>query len=565
MMIQGIGVSEGIGRGQAVCLVEPEFDLSCHTVASAAAEQERLAAAVAQLRAALEQRIAASAGEQAEILASHRELLADPALLPQIERLIGEQRCNSEYAAATVFGQFIELFQSSGDELLALRATDLKDLRQNLLKLLNGVPLVDLHRIPAGTVLVTEELSTSVAAGIRPEKIAGIVTRIGGKTAHMAIIARSLGIPAVVQVAPEQFQPGQEVIVDGTHGTVIIDPDAAQQADCRRRQEQLQARRAELEQYRGVPSRSRDGVTVTLCANAGLALDIDAAKAGDAEGIGLFRTEFLYMDRSAPPGEAEQFAVYKRAAETFGDQPVIIRTLDVGGDKEIAYLGIEPEENPFLGYRAIRYCLEHEELFRTQLRAILRASAFGNVQIMIPMVAAVEEFTRARALITAVQAELEQEGTAFDPRLAVGLMMETPAAAVMADTLARQADFFSIGTNDLTQYVLAADRGNKRVAGLYNTAHPAVLRLLYQIGQAAGQAGIPCGLCGEAGADPQLIAFLLGCGIDELSMTAGKILAAREIVRKTDIGRARAYIEAHLAAVATTAEAGEFLEKLARE
>ena len=561
MELKGLGVSDGIGIGKAVVLENEEFDASKYEVDSNE-EKIRLSNAVDTLLKTLEEKAEQASGEQAEILGSHVNMLQDPILMSDIVKLIKDENCNSEYASAAVFDQYIQIFLSSGDELLELRASDLKDIKNNLLATLLGKPLMDVSRLPAGTILVAEELTTSIAAGINPENISAIVTMMGGKTSHMAIIARSIGIPAVVGISIEQIENGTSMIADGSHGILHLNPSEAQIKEYKEKQDVLEQNKLALEKFRGMKSITPDDREIELCANIGLELDIDLAVKSDAEGVGLFRTEFLYMNRNFAPGEEEQFNAYKKAAVAFKEGSVIIRTLDIGGDKEIPYMELEKEENPFLGWRAIRYCLDKNEIFLTQIRAILRASAFGSIKIMIPMISTVTEIKRAKKLIQQVKAELTKENIAFNKEIPVGIMVETPAAAILADQFAKEVDFFSIGTNDLTQYTMAVDRGNKKVADLYSTYNPAVLRLIYHTAQAAEKNGIMCGVCGESAADPLLIKFLIGSGINELSMSGVSILKAREIVRSSSYLELREKVKENLEQLQDVEDAVVFLQTL---
>ena len=529
MRLQGIGVSPGITIGAAYVVTEPIVDVTKKSAGPD--EAARLSLAIGKLAAALSQKAAAASGTQADILESHVILLSDPEISSEIEAMIQGEHCNCEYAAETVFEKYAEIFHQSGDELMMMRAGDMRDIKNGLLAILSGYELPDLGAIPKGSILAANELTTSLAAGIDETMVSGFVTGVGGPTSHMAIIARSMGLPAVAGV--NRIEHGDRLIVNGDIGEVIVKPTDEELAQYSRLIEQRRIKKEALEKYKGMPSVTRDGRTVELFVNIGLASDIDKAAESEAEGVGLFRTEFLYMNRNTAPTEEEQFAVYKKAALAFQGRPVIIRTLDIGGDKEIPYLGLEKEENPFLGWRAIRYCIDREEIFSAQIKAILRASAFGSVKIMLPMISDIREVRYVKSLIEKCKAELAMQAVAFDRGIAVGIMIETPAAAVMAGAFAKEADFFSIGTNDLTQYVMAADRGNQKVARLYSVYNPAVLSLVYHVAKEARRNKIHCGICGEAGADPVLTKFFIGCGISELSMAYSSILEVRSIIRQT--------------------------------
>ena len=376
----------------------------------------------------------------------------------------------------------------------------------------------------------------------------------------MAIIARSMGLPAVVGISG--IEHGDRLIINGGTGEIIVNPSQAALAEYRSLMEGQRRKKEALEKYRGLPNETLDGRHVELCANIGLEADILKASEADVDGVGLFRTEFLFMNRSAAPTEEEQFAVYKKTALAFGKRPVIIRTLDIGGDKEIPYLGLEKEENPFLGWRAIRYCMDREEIFAAQLKAILRASAFGNIKIMLPMIADLRELRYAKSLINRLGGELAKQGIAFDQNIAVGIMVETPAAALLAGAFAKEADFFSIGTNDLTQYVMAVDRGNQKVAKLYSAYNPAVLRLIYHVSQEARRHNIPCGICGEAGSDALLTRFFVGCGISEFSMTSASVLEIRSIIRQMAYANAKAMIDVSVEQLADFEDSIALLQRL---
>ena len=561
MRLKGLGVSAGIGIGTAYVIKEYVADVS--RKAAGRDEIGRFNRAVESLSSILGEMAAAVIGEQAEILESHIILLSDPVMLADIENMILSEQCNSEYAVNTVFENYAEIFTQTGDELLMMRAGDMRDIKNNLLAIMNGHELPNLSLIPEDCILVADELTTSLAAGIDEKLTSGLITNIGGPTSHMAIIARSMELPAVAGIANiSEIRHGVGLIIDGDSGEVIVNPTESEIAEYQALANEISIKKKALEKYRGTPGKTLDGRHIELCANIGLETDIQKASESDADGVGLFRTEFLFMNRNAAPSEEEQFAVYKKAALAFGKRPVIIRTLDVGGDKEIPYLGLEKEENPFLGWRAIRYCIDNREVFAAQIRAILRASAFGFVKIMLPMISDIREFRRSKALINDMKRELMEQGIDYDMHINVGIMIETPAAAIMADVLAREADFFSIGTNDLTQYVMAVDRGNQKVAGLYSVYNPAVLRLIRDVANAALLRNIPCGICGEAGADPLLTKFLIGCGINELSMTHSSILEVKSIICRTNYSETKAMISESINQLADVEAATAFLRLL---
>ena len=534
-MFKGIGASAGIGIGRAVLVREPDLDYSHVVFAGVEEEQERLSAAVAaftEQTCAMAGRIEARVGQQqAEILLGQITMIEDPCMTGQMKELIAAGQC-AEEALDTVCRMYIETFASMEDELMRLRATDVEDLRTRILKILLGQDDLDLSGLPADAVLVAHDLTPSMTAGLKRGSIVGILTEAGGMTSHCAILARTMELPAVLSIhgLMDKVKDGDTMILDGGNGIAILSPDEGTLAHYRKRQERFREARAALIQFAGKPTRMEDGRTVALYGNIGSPEHAEQVMEATGEGIGLFRTEVLFMNRESMPDEDEQFEAYRRAVEIMDGREVIIRTLDVGGDKNIPYLGREKEDNPFLGFRAVRYCLEREDVFRPQLRALLRASAFGNLKIMLPMLTRLEELRRTRALLEKLKGELEREGIPYNKGVRLGVMIETPAAVLTADLLAKEADFFSIGTNDLTQYVMAADRGNPHVSGLGVPYQPAVLRAIRDVIAAGHRAGIPVGMCGEAAADPKMIPLLLSFGLDEFSVTPAAILQTRKSI-----------------------------------
>ena len=563
-MLHGIGASEGIGIGTAVLVAEPDLDYSHVTPAGPQAEKARLAAAVdtfIQKTSALADTMREQVGEkQAEILSGQVMMLSDPYMQSQMNDVIDAGSC-AEGAVDSVCRMYADLFSSMDDEMMRQRASDVGDLRARLLGLLLGREAVDLSAVPAGSVLVARDFTPSMTAALRRENVAAIVTEAGGFTSHSAILARTMSLPAVLSVpgVTALVKSGDTLVVDGGEGAVLQNPEPSQLKAYRARQAELAAQRAALEQFRGLPTRTADGREVQLFCNIGSDRDLAAVLENTGEGVGLFRTEFLFLDRAALPTEEEQFQVYRTVAEGLAGREVIIRTLDVGGDKDIPYLGLKQEENPFLGCRAIRYCLGHQEMFRAQLRALLRASAFGKVRIMLPLVTRLDEVRAARALLEELKGELDRSGIAYDKNIPLGVMVETPAAALIADLLAREADFFSIGTNDLTQYTMAVDRGNADVAYLYSPLDPAVLRSLRAVIRAGKAAGIPVGMCGEAAADPRLIPLLLSFGLDEFSVSPAAVLSTRRAIAGWTAAGADAVAERAMA-LATEAEVAALLK-----
>lgn len=551
-MFKGTNASAGIGIGKAAIIKENELVIRPEKVIDGAAEVERFKGALAETIAQTETLaadLATRVGEkEAEIMQGHLMLLNDPMLTNEIENAITGDNVCSEFAIETVCTMYADMFASMDDELMQQRATDMRDIKVRLQQVLQGVKPVDIAALPEGSVIVAKDLTPSMTAGINPANVAGIVTEMGGRTSHSAILARALEIPAVVAVPGilGQVEDGAEMIVDGSEGVVLAAPSEEEKAEYTAKRDQFLREKKELEQYIGKPTVTRDGVEIELVANIGNPDDVEKVLQYDGEGVGLFRTEFLFMDRTAMPTEEEQFEAYKKVAIALNGRPVIIRTLDIGGDKEIPYMGLQKDENPFLGYRAIRFCLDRkDDVYRPQLRALLRASAFGQIKIMIPMVTCIEEIREAKALIEEIKKELDEKGIAYNKEIKVGIMVETAAASLMADVFAKEVDFFSIGTNDLTQYTMSVDRGNEKVSYLYSAFNPAVLRSIRNIIKCGREAGIMVGMCGEAASDPMMIPLLLAFGLNEFSMSSSAILKARKMIT--------GYSEAELQAVADKA------------
>lgn len=536
-MYHGIGASKGYGIGRVTIYRDADLRYTPRSDCDAQAEKMRLNDALKlffEKNERLSARVRETAGESAaEIILGHMMMMKDPYMCSEIEKRIDAGQC-AEAAVETVCDLFIAMFSAVDDEMTKQRATDVKDIKSEMLALLLGVHTVDLSDLPKDTVLVAKELTPSMTACINRKNVVGFITEVGSKTSHAAILARAMEIPAVLSVenATEHFKDNQLVIVDGIQGEVLTDPEQETVAAYIRLRMDFEKERAALAKFVGLETRTQDGEKVQLFANIGTPEDASQVIAYDGEGVGLFRTEFLFMDRSTMPDENEQFEAYKKALLIMKNKTVIIRTLDIGGDKEIPYLGLKKEENPFLGFRAVRYCLKNSEMYKTQLRALLRASAYGDLQIMIPLVTGVDEVRQVKALIREIRAELDEKVIAYNKNLKVGVMIETPSAAILADVLAKEADFFSIGTNDLTGYVMAVDRGNADVAYLYSAFSPAVLRMLRHIISEGKKAGIPVGMCGEAAADPLLIPLLISFGLDEYSVNPTSLLATRREISR---------------------------------
>lgn len=565
-MARGTGASAGIGIGKAAILREEKLVIENTGIEDAEAEKERFKSAVEQSIAdvsALAGDMASRIGEkEAEILNGHLMLLQDPMLTGEIENQIDNDKVCSEFAVETVCNMYADMFASMDDELMQQRAADMRDIKTRMQKILLGVQSVDVSLLPAGTILMAEDLTPSVTAGINPDNVAGIVTELGGRTSHSAILSRALEIPAVVAASGilSEVKDGDELILDGESGEIFVNPGSDLIAEYEKRRDAYLQEKEELKQYIGTSSTTVDGVTVEIAANIGKPEDVDRVLAYDGEGIGLYRTEFLFMDRNEMPTEDEQFEAYKKVAVAMKGKPVIIRTLDIGGDKEIPYMGLKKDENPFLGYRAIRFCLDRkDDIYRPQLKALLRASAFGNIKIMVPMVTCIEEYREAKELVADIGKELDEAGIAYNKEIQVGIMVETAAASLMADVFAKEVDFFSIGTNDLTQYTMSVDRGNDKVSYLYSTFNPAVLRSIRHIIECGRREGIMVGMCGEAASDPLMIPLLLAFGLNEFSMSASAILKARKYITGYSVEELKAVAEQAMGFV-TAAETQQFMK-----
>ena len=565
-MLKGVNASEGIGIGKVMLIEEVSLDYEKKQITDTQAEIDRYRKvfdAYCEKTEKQAENIKNTIGEkEADIILGHLLMIKDPAMSSSIEGNISSGCC-AEDAVAQVCDMFIGVFSMADDELTKQRASDVEDIKNGLITMLLGKEEVDIASAPSGTVLVAKDLTPSMTSCIVKENIVGIVTEVGGKTSHSAILARAMEIPAVLSVpnVMETFENGQEIIVDGSHGEVIENPSDGEIAIYREKTIEYKKEKKELKKFIGKETVTADGVKVELCCNIGKPDDADAVLSKDGEGVGLFRTEFLYMDSSSIPTEEEQFEAYKKTVLKLGDKPLIIRTLDVGGDKDIPYLGLSKEDNPFMGFRAVRYCLHREDVYKPQLRALLRASAFGNIKIMIPLVTCIDEVREVKAMIENIKAELDSENIAYNKDVQVGVMVETPAASLIADLLAEEADFFSIGTHDLTGYTMAVDRGNADVAYLYSAFQPAVLRSIKKIIEDGKD--IMVGMCGEAAADPLLIPLLLAFGLDEFSVSATSVLKTRKIISQWTIDEAKEVAEKALT-LKTESEVVEYLTSVAK-
>ncbi|MBC7251917.1 MAG: phosphoenolpyruvate--protein phosphotransferase [Anaerolineae bacterium] len=551
--LQGIGASEGYAVAPAFVYRRPDLRVEQRAVDDVQAEVDRFQQAVAVARQQLDeiqQQVSTTADEQTgRIFEFHRMMLEDAELLHAVEDTITAERCNAEFAVQRVIERWVSRFEGLDDDLMRARAADVRDVGHRLLAVLMGVEQAQLSQLPEPVIIVADDLVPSETALLDRERVRGLCTALGGSTSHTAILARMWGIPAVVGLggAILTVASGTTLALDGESGVVEIDPSPETVRTYRARQERLATLQAEAMERAEEPAITRDGHQVEVVANIG---DVESAREAikyGAEGVGLLRTEFLYLERTTLPDEEEQLAAYRAIAEIMGQRPLIVRTLDVGGDKQLPYLDIGPELNPFLGVRAIRLCLERPDIFQPQLRAILRAGVGHNVKIMFPMVATREEILRAREALDQARRSLEAEGVPCADEVEVGIMVETPAAAIAADVLAPEVDFFSIGSNDLTQYTLAVDRGNERVSYLYHALDPAVLRLIRIVIEAGHAAGKWVGVCGEMAGQRAAIPILLGLGLDEFSMNPRAIPLAKHLIRQLDYSQAQALAQEVLA------------------
>ncbi|WP_068504882.1 phosphoenolpyruvate--protein phosphotransferase [Paenibacillus kribbensis] len=538
LKISGIAASAGIAIARAFILEHPNYAVERRAVGDVEAEIARLDAALAESQTELEaikEKTLKELGEKkAEIFASHLLILNDPELIDPVKAKIKDEQLNADYALDEVATQFISMFENMKSAYLQERASDMRDVTKRVLNHLLGVHFVSPAEIAEETIVLAEDLTPSDTAQLNREFVKGFATNIGGRTSHSAIMARSLEIPAVVGTKNilSQAKSGDLIIVDGLDGHVFVNPSEEIIAEYRAKQVAYDKQREEWRKLRGEATVSVDGVHVELAANIGTPNDVAGVLDNGGEGVGLYRTEFLYMGRDKLPSEEVQYTAYKTVLEKMEGKPVVVRTLDIGGDKELPYLDLPKEMNPFLGFRAIRLCLDRQDIFRTQLRALLRASVHGNLRIMFPMIATLNEFREAKAVLLEEKEKLVAEGVAVSEEIQLGIMVEIPSTAVLADQFAKEVDFFSIGTNDLIQYTMAADRMNERVSYLYQPYNPSILRLVKMVIDAAHREGRWAGMCGEMAGDATAIPLLLGLGLDEFSMSATSILPARSLISK---------------------------------
>ncbi len=533
LKFKAIGVSEGLAHAKALVIREADLSVVKTQITDVAAEQQRVTDAVEKAKAqisALRDEAEKNIGpEEAEIFDAHLLMLDDPDFVEGMTNLIADEQVCAEYACSVNCENFQEMFRSMDDEYMQARAADIGDISTRVLKNLKGVADNAIDAITEPCIIVANDLTPSDTAKIGSKPVVGFITRIGGRTSHSAIMARSMGVPAIAGAGEQAnaIEDGMELLLDGASGEIIAEPDEPTLAAFAEKQKADEAHRAMLAQYKDREGATADGRRVVIEGNIGTPDDAARVAELGGEGVGLFRSEFLFMDRPDLPSEEEQFQAYKKACEIMQGKPVIIRTLDIGGDKEVPALGLEKEQNPFLGYRAIRICLNRTELFLTQLRALLRAAKYGDLRIMFPMISSVDEVRSAKQVLEQAKAALAAEGAEFAPNVKVGIMVEIPVAAVCADVLAKEVDFFSIGTNDLIQYSCAVDRINEKISYLYRPLHPGVLRLIAMTAKAANENGIEVGVCGEMAGTPGMAPVLCGLGVTNLSMSASAMLAAK--------------------------------------
>lgn len=535
-MIKGNGVSTGIGFGTVVVLRKENKQIEKNVVENPDEEMKRFKEALSKVTDETEQIVEKASGTEREIMNAYLMILQDPTLIAETGNAIMNQNYNAEYAVEVGFNNVIQIFENMDDEYMAGRARDIADIKERILAKLSNIEIVDLSQLHPNTIIVATELTTSDTAKLNFKNVVGIITEVGGENSHTSIMARTHAIPAITKVkdATKIFNDGENVALNGATGEIYQNPTQEEREKLEKIEEQITKEKAELDKYKEEVTKTGDGYVVELVANIGTPSDVEIVLKNSAEGVGLFRSEFLYMDSENMPTEEEQFNAYKEVAEKMEGRPVIIRTLDIGGDKNLKYLQLEKEANPFLGYRAIRLCLDKTSIFKTQLKAILRASAFGNLSIMFPMISSIEELREAKKILEECKTELEQKDIPYKKNIKVGIMIEIPSAALIASGLAKECDFFSIGTNDLIQYTVAVERGNEKISKLYTKFHPAVIKLIKSSIDGAHDAGIFCGMCGEAAGDELYIPLLIGLGLDEFSMNSNSILKARKKISELE-------------------------------
>lgn len=540
-MLKGMGISDGIGIGKAIILNNEEIKLEKIRTDDIEQEKKIFLDAIQSVKDETKNLISTLNGTEKDIMEAYLAILQDDTLVQETIKIIEQEKCNADYGADVGFNKIIQIFEQMDDPYMAARSRDIADMKRKVLSKILNIKEINLSKLPIHTILVAKELSTSNTAKLDLKNIEGIITEIGGENSHTAIMARTHRIPAIVGIKNVTNLINEEdvIAINGKTGEIFINPSKEEEKNLIEIKEKSDDIKKELEEYKNKPSITKDGHQVELMANIGDVGDINIVTENTAEGVGLFRSEFLYMNSDDFPTENEQFEAYKKVAESMPNKKIVVRTLDIGGDKNLKYMKLPQEENPFLGYRAIRIYLDNIALFKVQLRAILRASYYGNLAIMFPMIASVKELVDAKKVVEDVKKELREKNILFNENIKIGIMIEIPSAAIMADELAKECDFFSIGTNDLIQYTLAVERGNEKVASLYTHFHPAVIRLIKYVIDSAHNNGIICGMCGEAAGDSLYIPLLVGMGLDDFSMNANKILESRKLVRSLDYSKCK--------------------------
>ena len=544
-MLVGKSASSGIAIGKALVILHNDIKIEEGLTTVPENELKRLMDAIQTAKGeltSLHDRVLQEMGaDKAAIFEAHLMILEDPEMIEATTDLIKNQKFKATYALDQVAKQFISIFHSMDNEYMKERAVDVKDVTDRILRIMLGIKVYDLSALKEDVILVAKDITPSEMATLKREHVLGLITEIGGKTSHTAIMARTLEIPAIVGLkdATKLILNNEMIAFSGDAGEVFQSPDEKTLTHFKRQKTDDELLRKELKNFIGQKSSTLDNHTVKLEANIASVIDTEVAMKNDAEGVGLFRTEFIYMNRNTAPSENEQFEIYKAVLEKMQKRPTVIRTLDVGGDKEISYLKIAKEDNPFLGHRAIRYCLDNKDIFKDQLRALLRASVYGHLQIMFPMISGLEEVLLAKEILDECKLELDKNGISYSKTVKIGIMIEIPSAAIMSDLLAQHVDFFSIGTNDLIQYTCAVDRMNEKVHHLYDPFHPAVLRLISQVISAGNKAGIEVAMCGEMASNQKLTEVLLGMGLTHFSMTPSAILKTRKTIRNLDYKKAQ--------------------------
>lgn len=564
-MLKGTGISDGIGLGKAIIFKSQKIKLEKNKIKDVTLEKEKFYKAIKEVEKEIEDLLEKISGTEKEIMQAYLLILQDPNLIQKTIEIIEKEKWDAAYATEIGFNEIIKEFEKVDDTYISERSKDIEDMKKKIIAKIIGKEEINLSKLPSNTILVAKELSTSDIAKLDFKNIEGIITEVGGMNSHMAIMARTHEIPSSVGVnkITQNIKQNDVVAINGKTGEIFVNPSKKEYKNFEEIKEKIKKEKNELENYKNQDSITKDGHEVKVLANIGMPDDAKIVIQNTAEGVGLFRSEFLYMNSENFPTENEQFEAYKKVVLKLKNKEVIIRTLDIGGDKDLKYMKLPKEDNPFLGYRAIRICLDDINLFKVQLRAILKASAYGNVAIMIPMISSLEELRKTKEIINEVKEELREKKIKFDENIKIGIMIEIPAAALIADELAKECDFFSIGTNDLIQYTVAVERGNKKIANLYTHFHPAVIRLIKKAIEGAHKNHILCGMCGEAAGDVTFIPLLIGLGLDEFSMNANKVLNVRKLIRKLDFKECQKLADEVLK-LATSDEVEKLLVKYTR-